>query len=146
MMRRLIDAAARHCWRRGARVCWTGLVDAADVARRFALGEAPKLSDGPVTRGKQGVVWRLDTGDGSWAVKVPFAPSGEDEVRSAAAFQEAACAAGVRPRGCGAPRRDLFSRPSEPARSGCMSGSTCMPRTPASIPRRSAPSWPPSTA
>jgi Ser/Thr protein kinase RdoA (MazF antagonist) len=70
-------------------------VDAAEVARRFALGEAARLSEGPVARGKQGLVWRLDTADGSWAVKVPFWPSGEDEVRSTAAFLEAACAAGV---------------------------------------------------
>jgi len=40
-------------------------------------------------------VWRLDTADGSWAVKVPFHRSGEDEVRAATEFQEAACAAGV---------------------------------------------------
>jgi Ser/Thr protein kinase RdoA (MazF antagonist) len=53
------------------------------------------LSDGPVARGKQGLVWRLDTTDGSWAVKMPFHRSGEGEVRSATAFQEAACAAGV---------------------------------------------------
>ncbi len=44
---------------------------AVDVARRFALGGAASLSDGPVARGKQGVVWRLETADGSWAVKVP---------------------------------------------------------------------------
>jgi len=78
-----------------AHVCWGGLVDAADLARRFALGQAARLSDGPVARGKQGLVWRLDTADGSWAVKVPFDRSSEDEVRLAAAFQEAACAAGV---------------------------------------------------
>jgi len=66
-----------------------------DLARRFALGRGARLSDGPVARGKQGLVWRLDTADGSWAVKVPFHQSGEDEVRLAAAFQEAACAAGV---------------------------------------------------
>jgi Ser/Thr protein kinase RdoA (MazF antagonist) len=70
-------------------------MDAADLARRFGLGAVARLSDGPVARGKQGLVWRLDTADGSWAVKVPFHQSGEDEVRSAAAFQEAACAAGV---------------------------------------------------
>ncbi len=40
-------------------------------------------------------MWRLDTAEGSWAVKVPFDRSVEDEVRSATAFQEAACAAGV---------------------------------------------------
>lgn len=70
-------------------------MDAADIARRFALGDAAKLSDGPVARGKQGVVWRLDTSDGSWAVKVAFGESGEHEVRAATAFQEAAYAAGV---------------------------------------------------
>ena len=76
-------------------VCWGGLVDAVEIARRFGLGEAARLSDGPVARGKQGLVWRLDTADGRWAVKVPFHQCGEDEARSAAAFQEAACAAGV---------------------------------------------------
>lgn len=70
-------------------------MDAVDLAQRFALGRAAKLSDGPVARGKQGVVWRLDTADGSWAVKVPFHQSDEDEVRLATAFQEAAYAAGV---------------------------------------------------
>src|SRR6516164_2958251 len=70
-------------------------MDAADLARRFALGGAARLSDGPVARGKQGLVWRLDTADGSWAVKVPFDRYSEDEVRSATAFQEAAYAGGV---------------------------------------------------
>lgn len=70
-------------------------MDAVDLARRFALGQAARLSDGPVARGRQGLVWRLDTADGSWAVKVPFGQCGEDEVRAAAAFQEAAYAAGV---------------------------------------------------
>src|SRR5690349_13151590 len=70
-------------------------MDAADLARRFGLGRAARLSDGPVARGKQGLVWRLDTADGRWAVKVPFDRPSEDGVRSATAFQEAACAAGV---------------------------------------------------
>lgn len=70
-------------------------MDAVDLARRFALGGAARLSDGPVARGKQGLVWRLETADGNWAVKAPFHPSGEDEARSATAFQEAAYAAGV---------------------------------------------------
>ena len=70
-------------------------MDAAEVARCFALGEAARLSAEPVARGKQGLVWRLDTADGSWAVKEPLEPSSEDEVRSATAFLEAACAAGV---------------------------------------------------
>jgi len=78
-----------------APMCCGGLVDAADLARRFGLGQAARLSDGPVARGKQGLVWRLDTAYGSWAVKVPFHRSSEDEVRLAATFQEAAYAAGV---------------------------------------------------
>jgi aminoglycoside phosphotransferase (APT) family kinase protein len=82
-------------------VCWGGLVDAADLAWRFGLGGAASLSDGPVARGRQGLVWRLDTAAGSWAVKVPFHRSSEEGVRTAAAFQEAACAAGVpAPRVC----------------------------------------------
>jgi Ser/Thr protein kinase RdoA (MazF antagonist) len=74
---------------------WGDLVEAADLAWRFGLSRPARLSDGPVARGKQGLVWRLDTAEGSWAVKVPFHPSGEDEARLAAAFQEAAWAAGV---------------------------------------------------
>jgi aminoglycoside phosphotransferase (APT) family kinase protein len=70
-------------------------VDAVDIARRFALGGAATLSDGPVARGKQGVVWRLETADGSWAVKAPFRRSSEDDVRLATTFQEAAYTAGV---------------------------------------------------
>jgi Ser/Thr protein kinase RdoA (MazF antagonist) len=70
-------------------------VDAAYLARRFALGSAARLSDGPVARGKQGVLWRLETAEGSWAVKVPFHPSSEEEARLATAFQEAAYTADV---------------------------------------------------
>ena len=65
-------------------------MDAVALARCFGLGGAARLSDGPVARGKQGLVWRLETAEASWAVKVPFHRSGEDEVRSATAFQEAA--------------------------------------------------------
>jgi len=78
-----------------AYVWWGGVVDAVDLARRCGLNGAARLPEGPVARGKQGLVWRLDTAEGSWAVKAPFHQSGEDEVRSAAAFQQAACAAGV---------------------------------------------------
>ena len=70
-------------------------MDAVALARQFDLGGSPRLSDGPVARGKQGVVWRLDTTEGRWAVKVPFERSDEDEVRASTLFHEAACAAGV---------------------------------------------------
>lgn len=69
-------------------------MDAVEIAERFGLGRAT-LSDGPVARGKQGDVWRLDTSDGRWAVKVPFEPVGVQEVQASTAFQEAARAAGV---------------------------------------------------
>ncbi len=70
-------------------------MDAAELAGRFDLGGAARLSEGPVARGRQGDVWRLETSDGAWAVKVPFEPTGEDDVRRSTAFQEAAHAAGV---------------------------------------------------
>jgi len=70
-------------------------VDAVELAGRFGLGRAVRLSAGPVARGKEGLVWRLETANGSWAVKVPFDLAGEDEVGAATAFQEVAYAAGV---------------------------------------------------
>lgn len=80
----------------GARRCVSvDAVDAAELADRFGLGRALKLSDGPVARGRQGEVWRLETADGRWAVKMPFHESTEDSVRASTQFHEAACAAGV---------------------------------------------------
>jgi Ser/Thr protein kinase RdoA (MazF antagonist) len=70
-------------------------MEATALARRFGLDGAVSLSDGPVARGKQGAVWRLDTADGSWAVKTTFEPATEDEVRVSTALQEAAYDAGV---------------------------------------------------
>jgi aminoglycoside phosphotransferase (APT) family kinase protein len=70
-------------------------LDAVELARRFALGGSARLSDGPVARGKQGLVWRLETADGSWAVKVPLDSCTEDDVRLSTTFQEAAYVAGV---------------------------------------------------
>jgi Ser/Thr protein kinase RdoA (MazF antagonist) len=70
-------------------------MDAVELARRFGLGRAVRLSDGPVARGKEGLVWRLDTTDGSWAVKMPLHLSGEEGMDAATSFQEAASAAGV---------------------------------------------------
>lgn len=69
--------------------------DATEVARRFGLGRATHLSDGPVARGKQGLVWRLETSDGRWAVKVPLRRTAEAEVRLPTEFNEKAWAAGV---------------------------------------------------
>jgi aminoglycoside phosphotransferase (APT) family kinase protein len=86
-------------------------VDAAAIAERFDLGATPRLSAGPVARGRQGAVWRLDTSDGAWAVKVPFGPSAGDRT---AAFQEAAYAAGVPcPRVVRTPEGEVFG--GEPA-------------------------------
>ncbi len=70
-------------------------MDGSEVARQFALGGGARLSGGPVARGKQGVVWRLDTANGSWAVKVALNESSEEEARLSAGFQEAAYLAGV---------------------------------------------------
>jgi Ser/Thr protein kinase RdoA (MazF antagonist) len=70
-------------------------VDAAALADLFGLGRRPVLSDGPVARGKQGEVWRLDTADGRWALKMPFHDTDEDSVRESTRFHEAARAAGV---------------------------------------------------
>jgi Ser/Thr protein kinase RdoA (MazF antagonist) len=70
-------------------------MDAAEIAELFGLGRVVRLSDGPVARGKQGVVWRLDTSDGRWALKAPFSSSAEDEVEVTTSFQERAYDAGV---------------------------------------------------
>lgn len=64
------------------------------IAGAYALGE-PESLRGPVARGEQGQIWRLVTARGAWAVREPFEPQTEDEVREDAAFQEAARAAGV---------------------------------------------------
>ena len=42
------------------------VLHATEIARRFDLGGAAQLSDGPVARGKQGLVWRLETGAVEW--------------------------------------------------------------------------------
>ncbi|MCU1360056.1 MAG: aminoglycoside phosphotransferase [Ilumatobacteraceae bacterium] len=68
--------------------------DAAEIADRFALGGAPRLS-GPAARGHQGEVWKLDTDSGSWAVKRSFGPVDEADLTEGAAFQERARLAGV---------------------------------------------------
>lgn len=62
----------------------------------FDLGRVVGHSDGPVARGKEGVIWRVDTSDGRWAVKVPLGGVTEADVVLGARFQQAASAAGVR--------------------------------------------------
>ena len=68
--------------------------DAVAVAHRFDVGADARLS-GPVARGEQGQIWRLTTSRGLWAVKEPFEAPPPEEAEEAAAFQEAAVAAGV---------------------------------------------------
>jgi Ser/Thr protein kinase RdoA (MazF antagonist) len=68
--------------------------DAAEIAERFSLGHGAELS-GPVARGEIGQVWRLSTSRGAFAVKEPFDPVPEEEVREHANYQEAAHAAGI---------------------------------------------------
>jgi Ser/Thr protein kinase RdoA (MazF antagonist) len=64
------------------------------IVAAFGLCEALSLV-GPVARGEQGQVWRLETTRGTWAVKETFEPLSEAEVAEAADFQEAAARAGV---------------------------------------------------
>ncbi len=70
-------------------------MDADRVADEFGLGRVRRVSAGPVARGKQGVVWRLETSEGRWAVKVNHEPGDEEAAAASAAFQDAAAAAGV---------------------------------------------------
>ena len=67
---------------------------AAAISDHYGLGDSAVLT-GPVARGEQGWVWRLDTRRGAWAVKELFVPRPEEEVDAEAAFPEAAHAAGV---------------------------------------------------
>jgi Ser/Thr protein kinase RdoA (MazF antagonist) len=71
------------------------VIDARRISELYALGDDAVLSDGPVARGEQAEVWRLQTTRGRWAVRVPFAPESEHEVREDAAFQDTARDAGV---------------------------------------------------
>ena len=67
------------------------------IVAAFDLGSATRLSDGPVAQGRLGSIWRLDTDDGSWAVK-RLGQTDDDELREiedGARFQERAVAAGL---------------------------------------------------
>jgi hypothetical protein len=71
-----------------------GSRDADEIAERFELGSRPAL-EGPVARGEQGLVYRMISSRGLWAVKEPFERLGERDVRDDAAFQEAMIDGGV---------------------------------------------------
>ena len=68
--------------------------DGDEIAAAFGLGAARSLT-GPVARGEEGQVWRLETAAGTWAVKETFDPLDAADVAEIATFQEAAAAAGV---------------------------------------------------
>src|SRR5664279_2251661 len=65
------------------------------IADTFGLGRHAVLSAGPVARGEQGQIWLLTATAGRWAVKEPFYPVKEDDLRFAADFSDAARAARV---------------------------------------------------
>ena len=71
-----------------------GADDGGAIAAAYGLGEALSLT-GPVARGEEGQVWRLETTRGSWAVKETFEALAETDVAEAAAFHEAAALAGI---------------------------------------------------
>lgn len=70
-------------------------MDGPEVARRFGLGTPLRLSDAPVAHGRQGSVWRLESPEGRWAVKLLRDPVTEDDLRPTVELQEAAHVLGV---------------------------------------------------
>ncbi len=71
------------------------LAESADgVAALYGLGE-PSGPFRPAARGEQGLIWRLDTSAGSYAVKVLVMRRTEDEVARSVAFQERAASQAV---------------------------------------------------
>lgn len=64
------------------------------VAERFGLGPGARLR-GPVAFGRQGEIWRLDTEQGSFAVKQWRVVPEADEVERDAAYQDRVHAAGI---------------------------------------------------
>lgn len=69
--------------------------DAELLARAFGLEGEARLT-GPVARGEQGQVWRLDVQGDHYAVKETFAPLDDEQAQLAHRFQLRAAAAGVR--------------------------------------------------
>ena len=110
------------------------------IAAAFDLGAVRSL-DGPVARGEQGLVWRLDTERGTFAVKESLAPLEEADVARATAFAEAAARAGVPTPAAvrtvdGALLQPLVERPCASSR-----GRTSARSIAASTPRRSGACW-----
>jgi thiamine kinase-like enzyme len=64
------------------------------IANRYGLGDRATLT-GPVARGELGQVWRLNTSNGTLAVKEPFEPKSEAESREEAEIQEVARDSGI---------------------------------------------------
>jgi Ser/Thr protein kinase RdoA (MazF antagonist) len=69
------------------------------IAAAFGLGGSDPTLTGPVARGEQGQVWRLETEHGVFAVKHPFIAIDDAEADADAAYQEL-----VRDRGVPLPR------------------------------------------
>jgi Ser/Thr protein kinase RdoA (MazF antagonist) len=67
---------------------------AAAIVERYDL-DGPATLVGPVDRGELGEIWRLETGQGRYAVKVPFEPVDPAELHEPAAFADAVADAGV---------------------------------------------------
>ncbi len=67
---------------------------ASAVAAQYSLGGDAVLS-GPVARGQQGQVWRLETARGTWAVKELFVAQTETDALADAEYQDSVRAAGV---------------------------------------------------
>lgn len=64
------------------------------IAAAFGLGGGAALT-GPVARGEQGQVWRLETDRGAFAVKDPFVEVDAEDAEADAAYQDVVRASGV---------------------------------------------------
>ncbi|HSU35547.1 MAG TPA: aminoglycoside phosphotransferase family protein [Propionibacteriaceae bacterium] len=71
-----------------------GTGSASAIAAEYDLGPVIDFT-GPVARGEQGEVWRLNSTSGSWAVKTTFAPLSAAEAEVPGEFQARAEAEGV---------------------------------------------------
>ena len=70
--------------------------DAGLLASVFGLGGADARLEGPVDRGEQGQVWRLEVGGERYAVKEALVPLADEQAELADAFSRRAQTAGVR--------------------------------------------------